>query len=382
MYGKSKSVSTPDRAIRSLLHLEASASTARTLNLLAVWRRHGEADPDYRAYPFFQNPTLNRSIVVKHRLRPNEREVFTDGRSGATKIILPIDLNNLKVGARSFFVDQIGYRSVLEELFGASGHFGRDDDLLHLLDALPSLDPFLMRERLRKNGLAPARCYFDLTEADLSRMFEFARQEVMPLIAITFDDLDFVLKEKTSKLASKILANAADEDLEPLRQGMGIDKRAFEEGIFCWKGFIYYKWTLNSILPKITPISAELAAIRPGLGTSAEDRAFISAAQERLTRAVTEACETVFMTLSIYDDAYTDLTRNGQPKAFREFLLRAPTLFFELGERLGALQHIVSFWRFRFPEGSRMSIAGDELVDILLDFEFSLSNDSHAAAAA
>ena len=381
MIGRSRSISTPDRAIRSLQHLEANASTARTLNLLAVWRKYGEQDQDYRGYPFFQNPTMNRSIIVKHRLRPNEREAFTDGRSGATKVILPIDVNNLKVGARSFFVGQVGYRQVMEELYGSTGHYGRDDDLLQLLDALPSLDPFLMRERLRKNGIAPARCYFNLSEADLARMFEFARQEVTPLIAITFDDLDFVIKEKTSKLASKILANAADEDLEPLRQGMGLDKRAFEEGIFCWKGFIYYKWSLNGLLPKIKPISAELDTIRPGLGTSSDDRAFIATARERLSRAIADACETVRLTLAIYDDAYHDLTRNGQPMAFREFLLKAPTLFFELGERLGALQHIVSFWRFRFPEGARLSIAGDELVDILADFEFSLSFDPASLAA-
>jgi hypothetical protein len=77
--------------------------------------------------------------------------------------------------------------------------------------------------------------------------------------------------------------------------------------------------------------------------------------------------------LKIYDDAYADLTRNGHPQAFREFLLKAPLLFNELGERLGAIQHIISFWKFRFPQGARTRIEGEELSDILLDFEFSLN---------
>ena len=52
----------------------------------------------------------------------------------------------------------------------AVGVGGRDDRMLQVLDGLPSLDPFLMRERLKKEGFAPARCYFDLTDADMVRM--------------------------------------------------------------------------------------------------------------------------------------------------------------------------------------------------------------------
>jgi hypothetical protein len=378
---RSQRAAAGDRAIRSLMNLQANASTARTLNLIEVWRKHGDNEKEYVAKPFFRNPTLNRSIIVKHRLRPNEQDVFHDGRTGATKVILPIDLLDLRSGARSFFIGQVGYQDVLEDLFGRKAPARGDDQLLDILDSLPSLDPFLMRERLRKSGFAPGRCYFDITDADTQRMFDFVRKEVTPLIGISFDDLRAEINEKTSKLAAKILANASDAELEPLRQGMGIDRAAFDEGMFCWKGFIYYKWTLSALLPQVRPISAEIAAIRPHGPTSDEDRAYILAARTRMSRAIALACETVRSTLKIYDDAYADLTRNGQPNAFREFLLKAPTLFYELGERLGAVQHIVSFWRFRFPAGSRFQVGPEELVDLLADFEFSLSFDAMKAAA-
>jgi hypothetical protein len=39
---------------------------------------------------------------------------------------------------------------------------------------------------------------------------------------------------------------------------------------------------------------------------------------------------------------------------------------------LGAIQHIISFWRYRFPNDQRRLIGPDELMDILLDFEDSL----------
>lgn len=373
-----------DRSIRSLVALQSNASTARTLNLFDVWKRHGQTE-DYRAKPFFNSPALNHSIIVKHRLRNHERHDFHEDRVSATKVILPIDLTDLRAGARSFFVGQRGYGEVIEELVSVHGVTDpHDGNLLQMLDSLPSLDPYLMRERLRGGGFFPARCYFDLTEADTARMFNFVRQEVAPLIGISFDNMDARLNENTAKLATKILANAGDSDLEPLRQGMGMDRPEFEEGVFCWKGFIYYKWTLNELLPKVRPVANEIASVAPSGQVDEGERTYILEARGRLVRAISRACETVRATLKVYDESYADLTKNGRPRSFRDFLLKAPGLFYDLGERLGAVHHIVSFWRYRFPHGARTKIGAEELVDLLADFEASLSfdaEDSEASAA-
>ncbi|HMO42947.1 MAG TPA: hypothetical protein PKB04_06415, partial [Phenylobacterium sp.] len=116
-----------------------------------------------------------------------------------------------------------------------------------------------------------------------------------------------------------------DSDLEPLRHGLGMGRLEFEEGIFCWKGFIYYKWTLADLLPKVRPVSSEISRIRPPDRPTHEDQAYIDAAKARLAEALDHACDTVRDTLKVYDDAYRDLTLKGQPSAFRAFLLKAPT---------------------------------------------------------
>jgi hypothetical protein len=364
-----------DRSIRSLIALQSNASTARTLNLFDIWKRHGD-EAGYRENPFFNSPELNHSIIVKHRLRNHERYDFDDERVAATKVILPIDLTDLRSGARSFFVGQRGYRDVMDDLVSVHGVTDpHDNNLLEMLESLPSLDPFLMRERMKGGGFHPDRCYFDLTDADSHRMFHFVRQEVAPLIGLSFDNVDARMNENSAKLASKILANASDDELRPLRQGMSMGKAEFEEGIFCWKGFIYYKWTLSELLPKVRPTVTEIAAVSPAGQVDDGDRAYILAARERLVRAIAKACETVRSTLKVYDDSYADLTRHGRPQAFREFLLNAPNLFYELGERLGAVHHIVSFWRYRFPHGGRTKVGAEELVDLLADFESSLNFD-------
>ena len=77
-------------------------------------------------------------------------------------------------------------------------------------------------------------------------------------------------------------------------------------------------------------------------------------------------------TLEIYDSAYANLTQNSDPTAFRDFLLQAPDMFNELGERLGGIEHIISFWRFRFPGGKMPVISPEELTDMFMDFEGSV----------
>jgi hypothetical protein len=59
----------------------------------------------------------------------------------------------------------------------------------------------------------------------------------------------------------------------------------------------------------------------------------------------------------------------NNPVSFRDFLLSAPVMFVQIGEQLGAIQHVVSFWRYRMPKGKPRIIGFDELSDLFLDFE-------------
>ena len=73
-----------------------------------------------------------------------------------------------------------------------------------------------------------------------------------------------------------------------------------------------------------------------------------------------------------YDEAFRQLTEKEDPAAFRDFLVRAPTMFMALGERIGGISHIASFWRYCVPDAHSGPIAAENLYEILLDFEASL----------
>ena len=65
-----------DRTIRRLSALQESASTARVLNLVRVHKMFPD-DAAIKTAPFFRNKVLDRSLIVKHRLRPNDRAMLT-----------------------------------------------------------------------------------------------------------------------------------------------------------------------------------------------------------------------------------------------------------------------------------------------------------------
>lgn len=360
-----------DRAIRNLDNLRTSASTARVLNLLRVAHEHGRTD-GWRDAPLFENATLNRSLIIKHRLRRNEIDEFRVRRYVATKIVLPIDGGDLRVGGRYLFVDQVGFDQTMEQALGI-GPTHPDRRILDLIDDLPSLDPFLLREQLRRNDHTPDPCYFNVSEADMKRMAEFVASEITPLVDLSMGaGADLAAENPVARLTAKIMSNSAGDDMSALGQTLMLRPDEYEEGVFCWKGFLYYKWALQALTADIGWVVDSVRRVRPWGRVDTEQHVAIDRAKEQVRRRIVLTCEATADMLRIYDDAFRGLTREGRPTAFRDFLKDAPMLFARLGERLGALQHIVSFWRYRMG-GDKSAPGAEELLDLLSDFETSLA---------
>lgn len=148
------------------------------------------------------------------------------------------------------------------------------------------------------------------------------------------------------------------------------------EGLFCWKGFLYYKWVLTSLRREVAAVTDELDATEPAGRMDALAREAIARSRVTLRRKIGQAHSDALGTVRIYDEAYAQLMR-GEPNEFRAFLLNAPHLFSILGDQLGAVQHVVSFWRYRFSR-DRNAASVEELLDIFMDFEHSLSGEATA----
>jgi hypothetical protein len=297
-----------------------------------------------------------------------------------------VDPTDLKLGGRFAFVAQRNYPHMLEDVIGKSEKSEMLDlPLLKLLDELPSLDPFLLREELARNGYKPASCYLELSDADLKQIFAFVQSEIEPLVRMSLGGKSG-LAIQTAKLVAKILSNSLDSDMDPLRQVLRLSESDFAEGVFCWKGFLYYKWIYQSVAATSDDVIKTISLTRPMGRQDIQTRERLNCVRATLKDRIFSSSGAIKIALDIYDHAYAELTEKGNPLAFREFLLNAPARFAELGERLGVLEHITSFCQFRFAPNKRVGIGIEELLDIFDDFEMALytqeyfKTPGHAAA--
>ena len=365
----------PDRSFRSLSGLEKTASTSRVLNLAAVASQN-VGDPEYESSPFFNAASLNGAVIIKHRIRNDEQYIFDAAKRISTKVIIPFERTDLGLGGRSLFVGQRGWQELLYQLRGSADDESRDIALLEALDELPSLDPFLLREHLKRRDFKIANCYFAISPADLERMQRFVSGEISKLVDLAYGGGKAgAPNANISKLVSLLLSGEVDARLEPLRLTLGLEGENFREGIFSWKGFLYYKWVLNSLWPELRQVLAELSEIKVVGPRDFEMMNQVKEVGARVNQAILGQVRKVRTTLQVYDDAFNQLTQASNPTAFRDFLLKSPEMFITLGERTGMVSHIASFWRYRFPKGRPLKVELDELFDILQDFHQGLGED-------
>ncbi|BEV12907.1 hypothetical protein ATDW_34030 (plasmid) [Asticcacaulis sp. DW145] len=364
-------MSGTQKDVRSLANLGETASTSRVLNLGYVYRAHGEL-PEYTAKPFFANRQMNRALILKHTLRANEQDLFTKPRRTTTKIILPFDPDDLKLGGQSVLVGQVGYDNFLRNIYNTKTIAALPDvEVLRALDELPSLDPFLVREHLGRRGYRPASCYLHITQADIARMIGFANGEIESLVREAFGS---AMQQATLKLAGKILANELDNELDPLRMTLRLSSAEFSDGIFSWRGFLYFKWRYTELQGELNKVLNGLATYQPMLTRDKAVLEFLADIRPRLAKRISLAIVSVGRTLAVYDQAYLALTKGHDPGPFRRFLLEGPSLFFELGEHIGILSHISSFWNYRMSRVNRMQrMSAEEYSELLMDYSDSLS---------
>lgn len=357
---------------RDLSLIRASGSTARVLNLALVYERFGETE-EYEQKPLLKNKQLNRALLLKHVLRPHERDLFERPMKTATKVILPYSVKELELGGVSIFIGERRYEKMLKESAGRNSdpaEFEQDLELLRLMAGLPSFDPFLMRERLRHAGVEPARCYFDLAEADVARMRAFVSKEIGQLIDLAFATGGRSAGDLSARLAEKLMTDETAKSLDPLRETLRLSGQDYTEGVFAWKGFLYYKWLLDEFRPQLAEFTPKFAGCRI-LRASEADKREMAEMRKRILMLMQAANARVEESLLEYGAAFASLA-DGQPGAFRAFLLKAPSMFIPIGEAVGVIRHIESFWRFRFPDTSMPMLESDEALEMFHEFETTL----------
>jgi hypothetical protein len=371
--------STGRAGTRSLTRLVKSGSTSRMLNLGEIALKHGD-DAVHREFPLFKNRQLNRCIILKHRVRSEERVLFKPAPPIATKLLFPFDWNDLSLGGRSIMVGERNFRLKL------GGSLGRGDaipftdwETMRLIDQMPSLDPFLLRERLRQGPRKVAETYYQLSPADAARMHAHVAGHLRQLIDLAFGRSGKSGAEAVHRIVDALMAMETDERLEPLRLTLGLAPDEFREAVFCWKGFLYYKWSASDHEAGLARLTYDVHTLRSWGAPRKQDELDLKIAQGRLVETIESEWQAVRAALQVYDDAYDDLVRNGKSAAFRRFLRNSPQMFLDMGEKLGALGHLASYWRFLFPHGLPDAVEFGTASELIRDFVSAVTKEKPQA---
>ena len=372
--------------IRDLSLLRASGSTARVINLALTYERFGKSD-DFRENPLFRCEPLNRALIVKHALRPHERALFERPTAHATKIIFPFSPTELSLGGTSVMLGELQFEKIFRNTVGRADPFDLDADmeLLDLLNDVPSFDPFLIREQLRRLDRTPARCFFEVSDADISSMIRFVATEIEPLAALAFGAGGRRIEKMSERLAEKLMMDEGAQMLEPLRAALAMNVAQYREGVFAWKGFLYYKWALGELEAGQEHFGKTLALCRFSNGAPATRMEVEKLRRNVIARANLSLLRT-HEAMREYESAFGALSR-GAPMSFRDFLLSAPGRFVALGEAIGAMKHMHSIWGFRFPSDAPFVMEAEEALTMLGEFdrmlataEFTQEHDSQELA--
>jgi len=169
-------------------------------------------------------------------------------------------------------------------------------------------------------------------------------------------------------MVAAMLSSDVAEELAPLRETLGLSGEAFRQGVFSWRGFLYYKWSMAKFWPDVMGVLRQIKEVQPHGAYNRNIQDELAQARNAIILLVRDNGQDVSRILSVYDRSFSELVAQQAPRAFRDFLLSAPRTFLEIGEKMGAISHIVEFWRHRFPAGKPVKIDVDELSTIFHDF--------------
>ena len=323
--------------------LDAGSSRVYNVNRLhqAAVDRGATADQH-----LFRYPELHRVIFIKQALSQNDYLPNRQSRIG-TKLYFSFNETNAYEGGKSIVVgdpsfdEALAFQAGFERSDNPEAYI-RDRDIIQIIDQLPSLDPFLLKDRLVAEALEPHPEYFEISHNEWTAIREHVMKRFRPIVEFAFGGLDAAQAQSRLRSLVQKLWEAKDmETLGPVIDAMDLDRSEAPAALHAWKGVIYYDH-------RMTLIEARVKDLAAWLGNKAEPVDLIPPSHRRIIQEVRDGVRSALRDrwrrinarLDEYNDAYRSLfVDKHSPAPFIAFLGNASDVFIELGDGLSRLDH-------------------------------------------
>ena len=326
----------------------------RVFNCNVLTRRIRSKDAEAR--PFFRNKPLNNLVLIKDT--PTGNESRTPRSAICTKLYFPFNENDIYEGGRTIFAHDPQMERALIENFGQGAldkdALAEDVRILRILDSMPSLDPFLLKDIFRNEKLDMNEAYFEVSAEVWHEIEVFILQKFEPLVSAAFPDA-MESDDKARKLIEKIWEARDLEVLEPLSRAFRLPKGEELQIFAAWKGVNFYSFQYEKSKPLFLEMVTWLKELKIPVGAvSGQERDEIKAMLEMIKNQAANEWKVAESILREYQDAYDRMFKLRVSSAeFLGFLKNSNAAYWSLGSSLGKTGYAAYCWNVmskRFPD--------------------------------
>ncbi|MCL2474177.1 MAG: hypothetical protein FWF23_04685 [Alphaproteobacteria bacterium] len=336
--------------MKEFLEPMLDSGSPRVLNINVLTKNILKKDPD--AQLFFTCRHLNNVVLIKDADNSVRNAIV------GTKLYFPFNEEDIYEGGRTIFAHTTGIENVL------MGHFGQDAlprdalssdmRILKILDKLPSLDPFLLKDIFITEKIDMNSDYFEVSDEMWDRIEFYILQGFTPLAKAAFPDA-VSSDEVARKLIAKMWEGRDLETLKPMIMAFRIPQGKEHETFAAWKGIMFYgfqyermKAGVANFISWLNEVKLPFAVVSPG------ERKEILSVLENNKNVLKEDWVASEKILKEYQSAYDKMFKYKQGSAdFLKFIQNSDAAYVTLGNKLGKIGHAVYCWETttsRYPE--------------------------------
>lgn len=296
---------------------------------------------------FFRSKPLNTVVLIKDTM--TEADKRGSIRPIGTKLYFPFNTDNIYEGGRTIFVHDPALEKAIIEQYGegalAKDTLDQDLRMLAILDRLPSLDPFLMKDAFLREGIAVNDAYFEVSPEVWSEIEAFMLQQFEPLVKAAFPDA--MQSDEKARALMDTIWEARDVDaLKPLIDGFRLPAYKALDIFSSWRGIVYYAYHHQRVQARLIELMkwfklGDTSAAGKPPGEASEMAGMLKIVGEQLRGEWQTVDGIVRKYQGAYDKMFKARTGSGD---FLAFLNGSQDYYWRLGNAIGKINHGLYCW--------------------------------------
>jgi hypothetical protein len=219
--------------------------------------------------------------------------------------------------------------------------------ILEIFDSLPTVDPFLVRDRLEIEDISVNPMYLAISENEWQAIQRHIIQRFRTIIDFAFADEGLDRGgEKLRTLVRKLWVARDVEGLDPIVSALQLPRQDAAAILYAWKGILYYDYKVAHMRSDFDGFAQWLNQDAvPSDAPAAEQQRLIKALREDTAKAFRGTWSGIHQILGDYNKSYDELfVHRRSPAPFINFMRRAHKHFWVLGTHIARADHALDLW--------------------------------------